>query len=262
MADTDPTGGYEGFAIIEQYGHRRLAGYIRPVEQYGAKMARLDIPAVDDQPARTLYLGGTSIYALHPCDETIARAAAATMPEPPIARWELARALPAAATIDPNDMDDDDYYDPDEDEVYTRPVAATAPQAAPSGLPCGHRSGIHDEHCDAINEPAPVDEGAALIEATEAEIRDELGGDDPASVEQLIEQRDAWAATARMLAAALDGRPSAPDTGSSREDPTFNPAYQVARCGQLSTHSRHVVEHGPDQPRNCPGVPADTGSTP
>ena len=30
--------------------------------------------------------------------------------------------------------------------------------------------------------------------------------------------------------------------------------YQVARCGQLSVHALHVVEHGPDQPRNCPGV--------
>ncbi|GIM88766.1 hypothetical protein Ato02nite_005590 [Paractinoplanes toevensis] len=36
--------------------------------------------------------------------------------------------------------------------------------------------------------------------------------------------------------------------------PTFNPAYQVARCGQLSAHGPEVVEHGPDQPRNCPGT--------
>lgn len=33
----------------------------------------------------------------------------------------------------------------------------------------------------------------------------------------------------------------------------FNPAYRVARCGQGSAHSPHVMEHGPDQPRNCPG---------
>lgn len=34
----------------------------------------------------------------------------------------------------------------------------------------------------------------------------------------------------------------------------FNPAYRVARCGQGSAHSAHVMEHGPDQPRNCPGT--------
>lgn len=35
--------------------------------------------------------------------------------------------------------------------------------------------------------------------------------------------------------------------------PTFNPAYRIARCGQQSNHGPHVMEHGPDQPRNCPG---------
>jgi hypothetical protein len=39
-------------------------------------------------------------------------------------------------------------------------------------------------------------------------------------------------------------------------DPTFNPAYRVARCGQTSSHRPHVMEHGPDQPRNCPGTGA------
>lgn len=36
-------------------------------------------------------------------------------------------------------------------------------------------------------------------------------------------------------------------------EPTFNPAYRVARCGDSASHGPHVVEHGPDQPRNCPG---------
>lgn len=36
----------------------------------------------------------------------------------------------------------------------------------------------------------------------------------------------------------------------------FNPAYRISRCGQQSAHGPHVVESGPDQPRNCPGGPA------
>lgn len=35
---------------------------------------------------------------------------------------------------------------------------------------------------------------------------------------------------------------------------TLDPAYRVARCGQSSAHGPHVVDHGPDQPRNCPGT--------
>lgn len=42
-------------------------------------------------------------------------------------------------------------------------------------------------------------------------------------------------------------------THDTQVDPTFNPAYRVARCGQQSVHSPHVMEHGPDEPRNCPG---------
>jgi hypothetical protein len=39
--------------------------------------------------------------------------------------------------------------------------------------------------------------------------------------------------------------------------PTFNPAYRIARCGMGSVHAPHVVDHGPDQPRNCPGMGGD-----
>lgn len=35
-------------------------------------------------------------------------------------------------------------------------------------------------------------------------------------------------------------------------------AYQTARCGDLAVHGPHAVDHGPDQPRNCPGVPVPT----
>jgi hypothetical protein len=41
------------------------------------------------------------------------------------------------------------------------------------------------------------------------------------------------------------------------ETEVFNPAYRVARCGQQSAHGPHVVDHGPDQPRNCPGTCAN-----
>lgn len=39
-------------------------------------------------------------------------------------------------------------------------------------------------------------------------------------------------------------------------EPAFNPAYRIARCGTSASHGPHVMEHGPDQPRNCPGTSA------
>ena len=39
----------------------------------------------------------------------------------------------------------------------------------------------------------------------------------------------------------------------ANEPPPKKP-LPVLRCGQLSVHAPHVVDYGPDQPRNCPGV--------
>lgn len=61
-------------------------------------------------------------------------------------------------------------------------------------------------------------------------------------------------AAVRSALAMVSGGSGVAVTAAPDVKPTFNPAYQVARCGQLSTHAPHVVEHGPDQPRNCPGV--------
>ncbi len=36
--------------------------------------------------------------------------------------------------------------------------------------------------------------------------------------------------------------------------PDFVPGVRVVRCGQGSSHGPHFMDHGPDQPRNCPGT--------
>jgi len=42
MSETETT--YEGWAILELMGHRRLAGYVRETELAGAGVIRLDVP--------------------------------------------------------------------------------------------------------------------------------------------------------------------------------------------------------------------------
>lgn len=83
-----------------------------------------------------------------------------------------------------------------------------------------------------------------------------------AELEQVREQRDAHASMADELRAELaaardEVRATALELLRSRPV-DLHPAYPVARCGQLSAHGPHVVDHGPDQPRNCPGT-ADDG---
>ena len=69
------SGAYEGWAIVELMGHRKRAGRVCEVEQYGATLLRIDIPAGEDTV--TEFYGGGAIYALRPCSEELARTTAA-----------------------------------------------------------------------------------------------------------------------------------------------------------------------------------------
>ncbi len=80
----DPPAESDGWewAVLEVFGHRRHAGRIREVEQFGAKMVRVDIPIFDAAPAlggpagtqlparwETRLYGGASIFSVSYTDE-------------------------------------------------------------------------------------------------------------------------------------------------------------------------------------------------
>lgn len=79
MTEVPELDGFEGWAILELMGHRRLAGYCRPARIAGADMIRIDVPWKDPEKGNRLtqFYGGGSIYCLTPCDEATAREAAA-----------------------------------------------------------------------------------------------------------------------------------------------------------------------------------------
>jgi hypothetical protein len=120
---------YEGWAILELLGHRRLAGYVTVVELAGQPMFRLDVPgqvyAGEETGQATQFVGPGSLYALTPTTEEMARAVAARNRPAPVHAWELPRpALPPApepAGIDaPGDLgglDDTVYAEPDHAEL-------------------------------------------------------------------------------------------------------------------------------------------------
>lgn len=68
--------GYAGYALVEQMGFRKTVGLVREVEQYGAKMLRLDIPFTNGDGAEewtTRFCGGPSLYQVTPLSEEVAR---------------------------------------------------------------------------------------------------------------------------------------------------------------------------------------------
>lgn len=63
---------FEGWAILELMGHRQRGGYVKDVEMFGGKLLRIDIPVTPEKTVTEFY-GCSSIYAMRPCTEEIAR---------------------------------------------------------------------------------------------------------------------------------------------------------------------------------------------
>lgn len=113
MTDTETAAPPEEWAIVEIMGHRRLAGRIQQVSRFGADMLRIDRP-MQDGTFVTEFYGGSSLYAVRPTTEELARAAEQSWNDPrPIAPLnyrprEEPAALPPPPPAFELEADDDD----------------------------------------------------------------------------------------------------------------------------------------------------------
>lgn len=71
MSEIEP---FEGWALIELFGHRKRAGLCKDVGMVGTRLLRVDVPdATDLTKFTTEFYGGLAIYGMHPCDEQTGR---------------------------------------------------------------------------------------------------------------------------------------------------------------------------------------------
>lgn len=101
------------WAIVELMGHRRLAGYLTEQQIAGAGFLRLDIPESDAteetrlaSQAATQFYAPSSVYAITPVTEEVARAVARRARPEPVHYYELQ--LPAAKAANREDEDEDE----------------------------------------------------------------------------------------------------------------------------------------------------------
>ena len=99
---------FEGWAILELMGHRKLAGYVRPATIAGAGVIRIDVPKPLDQPQdepilATQFYSPAALYCLTPVTEMMARNLSKMYQPEPVSRWEL----PASIEVG-RDADDED----------------------------------------------------------------------------------------------------------------------------------------------------------
>jgi hypothetical protein len=110
---------FEGWAILELMGHRRLGGYVRDVELFSGRFCRIDVPKTDGLPGEleaTQFYGANSVYCLTPTTEELARAVAAANRPAPVQRWELPAAKESPAVRSATTPADDDFDDDQDDD--------------------------------------------------------------------------------------------------------------------------------------------------
>ena len=62
-----------GWVLLELMGHRQRIGQAKEEEIAGSKLLRIDIPTDDDDEYVTEYYGASSIYAMRPIAEEVAK---------------------------------------------------------------------------------------------------------------------------------------------------------------------------------------------
>lgn len=112
---------FEGWAILELMGHRRLGGHVKTTELAGAGFFRIDVPTADGKDFATQFYPPSALYCLTPTTEETARAIAKREQPAPVHLYELqleAKRPEEASSGEPwrEAPDDPGQTDDDEDE--------------------------------------------------------------------------------------------------------------------------------------------------
>jgi hypothetical protein len=112
---------FDQWAIVELFGHTRIAGRVSEQTIGGCAFVRVDVPAVGKEQPLTKLFGQGAIYAISFVDEAAATMAATALQIRPIHPWQLGEAIKALPDAikhgdDCQCQDCRDKYDRDEDD--------------------------------------------------------------------------------------------------------------------------------------------------
>jgi hypothetical protein len=81
----------EMWALVELFGHNRIAGRVTEAEIGAGALIRVEVPAVKDKDPLTKYYNVKAIYGITPVDEATARRMAESIDSAPINAYSLER---------------------------------------------------------------------------------------------------------------------------------------------------------------------------
>ena len=89
------------YAILDLFGHTRVAGRVRNAQIAGAGMIRIEVLDSEGNEAQTEYYSPQAVYSLKPVTKELAVAAARQLDNSPVEPYSLQRAI---AKMDDHDI--------------------------------------------------------------------------------------------------------------------------------------------------------------
>lgn len=79
---------FEAWALLELFGHNRIAGKVTEQTIGGGSFIRVDVPDTTESKGFTRLLNPSAIYAINPVTEEVARGLAESIKSKPITAWD------------------------------------------------------------------------------------------------------------------------------------------------------------------------------
>lgn len=84
---------FETWAIVELFGHNKIAGKVSEQTIGGSSLIRIDVPDTEASPSFTRLLNVSAIYAINPVTEEVATGYASRLQSKPIEAWDAREVL-------------------------------------------------------------------------------------------------------------------------------------------------------------------------
>lgn len=81
---------FEQWAIVELFGHQKIAGLVTNAQIGGATFIRVDVPKVEGKSNEfTRFYNPSAVYGINPVSEEIAKQMANRIDSKPVVAWDI-----------------------------------------------------------------------------------------------------------------------------------------------------------------------------
>jgi hypothetical protein len=108
---------FESWAVVELFGHQKIAGKVSEATIAGGAFIRVDVPQNAEQKAFTKFLGTGAIYSINPTTEEIATAMASYIRATPVHYYELPKLAERSEAPHENE-EPEEPEEPEEDVAF------------------------------------------------------------------------------------------------------------------------------------------------